>query len=161
MANASKAKGTRFESAVRDYLRDALHDFAIDRRVLHGTQDMGDLYGIRSHGCDVVAECKAHKDVTPALVAKWRDETLRERGNADADAAVLVIKRPRRRVAECECQMTVGDYLRIAGLDVPLVPVGWNDRAKKTVVDEADLDCHWVVMTLSELVGIIEWGVWK
>ena len=157
MANASKAKGTRFESAVRDYLREALHDHSIDRRVLHGTQDMGDIYGIRSHGCDVIAECKAHREVTPALIAKWRDETLRERGNADADAAVLVVKRPRRKVAECEAHMTVRDYLLIAGLEPPVHTVGY--RNFHHIADTANLDGHWVVMSLSELVGIIEWGL--
>ena len=141
MSSASKAKGTRFESAVRDYLREALHDTGIDRRVLHGTQDMGDIYGIRSHGCDVIAECKAHRDVTPALVARWRDETLRERGNADADAAVLVVKRA----------------LLIAGLELPVQTVGF--RRFKSITDTANIDGHWVVMSLSELVGIIEWGL--
>lgn len=157
MSSASKAKGTRFESAVRDYLREALHDTGIDRRVLHGTQDMGDIYGIRSHGCDVIAECKAHRDVTPALVARWRDETLRERGNADADAAVLVVKRARRGIPESECHMTVRDYLLIAGLELPVQTVGF--RGFKGITDTANLDGHWVVMSLSELVGIIEWGL--
>ena len=124
-------------SGVRDYLREALHDTGIDRRVLHGTQDMGDIYGIRSHGCDVIAECKAHRDVTPALVARWRDETLRERGNADADAAVLVVKRARRGIPESECHMTVRDYLLIAGLELPVQTVGF--RRFKSITDTANM----------------------
>ena len=74
MSSASKAKGTRFESAVRDYLREALHGTGIDRRVLQGTQDMGDNYGIRSHGCDVIAECKARLHKAEEEVGKILQE---------------------------------------------------------------------------------------
>ena len=82
MGSRQKAKGTRFESSVVRYMREALGDDRIERRALHGTQDMGDIYGIRAHGWDVIAECKSHKEVTPALVAEWREQTLRERENA-------------------------------------------------------------------------------
>ena len=50
MGSRQKAKGTRFESSVVRYMREALGDDRIERRALHGTQDMGDIYGIRAHG---------------------------------------------------------------------------------------------------------------
>ena len=99
MGSRQKAKGTRFESSVVRYMREALGDDRIERRALHGTQDMGDIYGIRAHGWDVIAECKSHKEVTPALVAEWREQTLRERENADAGAALLVVSVYRASVA--------------------------------------------------------------
>lgn len=59
--NASKQKGTAFESAVRDYLRWALNDPKIDRAVLHGTDDIGDITGVKSRRIPVVIECKSRK----------------------------------------------------------------------------------------------------
>lgn len=53
-----KHKGTRFESAVRDFLREALGDQSIDRMALHGGDDEGDISGVRCRGLDVVVECK-------------------------------------------------------------------------------------------------------
>lgn len=59
--NASKNKGTAFESAVRDYLRWALSNTKIDRAVLHGTDDIGDISGVYRDGVPVVIECKSRK----------------------------------------------------------------------------------------------------
>ena len=114
MANPSKKRGTAFESSVVRHMREALGDDRIERRALHGTQDMGDVYGIRAHGWDVIAECKAHKEVTPALVADWREQTLRERENADAGAAILVVSVYRASVGRSEVHVTLRDLARIA-----------------------------------------------
>lgn len=87
----AKEKGTAFETQCARYLSRELDEDTIERRALHGAHDMGDLYGIRAHGLEGIAECKSHKRVTPSLVAKWREETLDERDNADADFALLMI----------------------------------------------------------------------
>lgn len=53
-----KQKGTAFETAIVRYLRDVLDDKSIDRMVLHGTADEGDITGVKFLGRDVVLECK-------------------------------------------------------------------------------------------------------
>lgn len=144
MANPSKKRGTAFESSVVRYMREALGDDRIERRALHGTQDMGDIYGIRAHGWDVIAECKAHKDVTPALVAEWREQTLRERENADAGAAILVVSVYRASVGRSEVHVTLRDLARIA------LPVAVCDGHMETA------DGKWVRMTLEEACALIK-----
>ena len=114
----SKSIGTRFESMCVEYLREHLGDDGIERRALHGSKDMGDLFGLVAHDHDGVVECKSHKRYGPADVAEWRSQTIDERENAGADFALLVIHRPgcgRARFGRNECQMQVRDLERIAG----------------------------------------------
>lgn len=54
----AKQKGTAFETAIVRYLREVLDDKSIDRMVLHGTADEGDITGVKFLGRDVVLECK-------------------------------------------------------------------------------------------------------
>lgn len=143
MSSRQKAKGTRFESSVVRYMREALGDDRIERRALHGTQDMGDIYGIRAHGWDVIAECKSHKEVTPALVAEWREQTLRERENADAGAALLVVSVYRASVARSAVHVTLRDLARIS------IPLMVNDGH----MDAAD--GAWAVLTLEDTCRLI------
>lgn len=143
MANANKGRGTRFETAVCRYMRDKLGDDRIERRALHGSQDMGDLYGIRAHGWDGIAECKNHKCVTAGLIERWRDETLCERGNADAGFALLVVSVYRAPVERSRVHVTLRDLARIA------LPLGINDG----FLESADSD--WVEMTLAECCALI------
>lgn len=91
MANASKSKGTACESAVVK-LAHAL-GFPNARRIaLSGSSDKGD---IDLHGdMSLIIECKAHKSFSDMDVAKWLVETERERINAGASDALLVLKRP-------------------------------------------------------------------
>ena len=89
--NRAKQTGTKFESGLVRYLRSKTGDDRIRRFALSGSDDEGDVGGIYAHGMRGIAECKSHKSVTPALVARWKEETLRERGNADADFAALVV----------------------------------------------------------------------
>lgn len=143
MSNPSKAKGTRFETSVCLYLRDVLDDDRIERRALHGTHDMGDIYGIRAHGNSVIVEAKAHSNVTRSLVSEWRRQTIDERENADADAALLVVKVPRHSTAEATVHVTLCDLARIA-MFVSVSPT-FYDRA----------DDSWVTMTLAEAASLI------
>lgn len=78
--NASKNKGTVFESAVRDYLRWALCDPKIDRAALHGMSDIGDISGVFYGNTPVVIECKSRKrpQAYEAL-----DEAIQESGNLE------------------------------------------------------------------------------
>lgn len=89
--NKPKNIGTVFESGFVRYLRRKTGDDRIRRLALSGSEDEGDIGGIYAHGLRGIAECKSHKTVTPALVSRWKEETLRERGNADVDFAALVV----------------------------------------------------------------------
>lgn len=83
-------KGATFEQDTADYLAAALGDDRIERRVKHGTNDRGDIAGLRIHGKRVVVECKNHKRME---LAEWVDEAETERGNDDADYGIVVHKR--------------------------------------------------------------------
>ena len=81
--NRSKVKGTRWESAVVDFLR--AYWPHVERRALSGTADKGDIAGI----VGVVVEAKAHATWHPSA---WLRELDVEVGNAAADVGVVWAK---------------------------------------------------------------------
>ena len=87
MTNKSKAKGTRAESAVVNYLRQWWPN--VERRTMSGSFDKGDIAGLPL-GVVEVKDCKAMQ------LATWVDEALAETINADADFGVVWHKRARR-----------------------------------------------------------------
>lgn len=86
----SKQKGTAFERAIADYLKEAFADDRIDRSPLHGKNDVGDISGVVSPFGRVVLELKNHNRQELAV---WVDEAEVERGNADAAVGLVVAKR--------------------------------------------------------------------
>ena len=80
-----RAKGTMFETAVAQFLRENGFPYA-ERRALSGPQDKGDLTGMPG----LVVECKNHKELS---LSEWLRETEVERVNAGADYGILVAKR--------------------------------------------------------------------
>lgn len=79
--SASKARGTRWESKIVDYLRANGVPHA-ERRALGGSSDRGDIAGIPG----VVVEAKSTARVE---LAAWIDEAEAERINDRADVAVV------------------------------------------------------------------------
>lgn len=113
-----KAKGTAFETACVRYLRERLGDDRIERRALHGGRDMGDIFGLFAHGREGIVECKDVKNVGKALLDRFREQTVSERGNADADFALLVVHRVgvgAKRFGDNDCHMQVRDLERVMG----------------------------------------------
>ena len=55
-----------------------------------GSDDRGDITGVRAHGRPVAIECK---DVTRMNLPQWVDEAHREAGNGDALVGVVISKR--------------------------------------------------------------------
>lgn len=88
-AASARAAGPRFERSVADCLA-SLVDDRIDRRVKTGSNDKGDIGGLRHMGGRVVVECK---DVVQLALGAWVTEADVERGNDDAIAGVVVHKR--------------------------------------------------------------------
>lgn len=89
MSNPNGQKGAAFESQVVRYLQTVLGS-AIERRVKHGIHDMGDVSGIFIDGKPCVLELKNHKKME---LSKWIGEAETEKGNADAEYAIVVHKR--------------------------------------------------------------------
>lgn len=114
----SKQKGTKWESAIVDYL--AEHGFPhVERRALTGSQDRGDIAGVVGW----VLEAKNH--ARDALSA-WIDEALVEQANAGADyAAVWHHRRGKASPADGYVTMTGATFVRLirqAGYGTPLDP---------------------------------------
>ena len=88
---SAKAAGSSFERLVADFLATRLDDDRIDRRVKRGSDDRGDIGGVRTiTGGRVVLEAKnTSRDNLPA----WIREAEVERGNDDALIGVVVHKK--------------------------------------------------------------------
>lgn len=83
--SAARAKGTRWETSIVDYLRSNGAPHA-ERRALNGAKDKGDIAGI----IGVVIEAKSH---TGIRLSEWVEEAETERQNAGADIGVVWHKR--------------------------------------------------------------------
>lgn len=105
MANPSKRKGSGFEKLVAEYLAGYLA-LPVERRVLSGVNDRGDIAGIDKW----VIECKA---TTSIDLASGMDEMERERRNAFALFGLLVVK---RRMKGVERSYAVMDLEQAASL---------------------------------------------
>lgn len=126
MANRSKDVGVKFESATVAYLRERTGDSRIERRAQHGSHDMGDVYGIRAHGYEGIAECKRVERLTAYELDKFKHQAIDERYNADADFVLLIVWRKGKgyqarngkapaSFGENVCWVTVEDLLKVSG----------------------------------------------
>jgi hypothetical protein len=86
---SARKAGTRFERHIADCLAHHIDD-RIDRRAKTGAKDKGDIAGWRHAGLRIVAELK---DTTRLSIGDWVHEADVERGNDDADLAVVIHKR--------------------------------------------------------------------
>lgn len=82
-----KQKGSRWETAIRDYLQD--EGFRVYRQPAHGTVDKGDLH----IGDSIVVEAKNHARHN---LSGWLDEATVETANAGLDAGVVWFHRAGR-----------------------------------------------------------------
>ena len=87
MSTKSKKQGSEYEARVRNFMSVSLGQPGIERRALHGVNDMGDIFGIDVHGFECIAECKS---VRRPDIDAYRAETLSERDAAGADIGILV-----------------------------------------------------------------------
>lgn len=140
-----RKKGSAYETKFVRYLRDGLEDERPERLALHGAHDHGDVGHIFCHGFEGIAECKSHKQVTPKLIAEWREQTLAERENADADFALLVADVYGRPMGQSHVHVTIRDLARIClGMRVATTPK----------LSEL-YDNSWVVMTLDDAIYLM------
>ena len=76
MANKQKAKGTKFETAIVNELKN--NSIFSKRIALSGNKDCGD---VEIPDYKLIVEAKAHKSITPQLLKDWQNRTLRETEN--------------------------------------------------------------------------------
>jgi hypothetical protein len=106
VANARKAKGTRFESDVRDRLRLwGLHAY---RPAQEGRHDVGDLHGVEPF----ILQAKAWENVSAALREGLDGARVQARHAGRAYGAV-VIKRTRASIGLARVALTLDDFARV------------------------------------------------
>lgn len=102
MANPQKAKGTRWETAVTRFLRDAgLYAYKPRQE---GFRDVGDI-----HVPPFTLQAKDWKDVLAAL-REGTDGARVQRVNAGLPYGAAVIKRARRPVEDAYVVIRLGDF---------------------------------------------------
>lgn len=118
MANPNKAKGTSWESAVRDYMnralglvdadgnwRDIFSAYNVKRPAQEGSADVGDV-----HAVPFILECKNVK--SPAVPTFLRQAEVEAR-NAGFPYGVAVVKVPRANVRRGRVHFTVSTWTRV------------------------------------------------
>jgi hypothetical protein len=85
-------KGPLFEKQVVVYLQRAFDSASIERRVMGGANDRGDVAGLYWQGRPFVLEVKNRNRVE---LAAWMGELADECGNADTDMGAVVFHRPK------------------------------------------------------------------
>lgn len=116
--SSAKAAGQRFERLIADHLRDELNNEFIDIRPKNGRNDRGDIGGVRHHKHAIVLECKDYGG--SMLPGPWVNEAETERGNDDALAGVVVIKRRgTTKPGEQFVLMTMDDFTALLTLARP------------------------------------------
>ena len=88
---SAKAAGTRFETAIANYIAGELDDDRIERRRLSGRLDRGDIAWLRHHGQRLVLECKDYGGQIKA--GPWVEEAHTEAGTDSALCGLVVAKR--------------------------------------------------------------------
>lgn len=143
--------GTRAETALVRYARARTGSDAVDRIALHGGSDEGDVGHIPCHGLEGFAEVKNYKgNATDGQLDRWRQETLRERGNGGWGFGLLVVHRAGCNMTDPTapsygrnyCHMTLGDLARVSG--VGPVAAAFLDETGK-----------WCSMTLRDAFDLI------
>lgn len=107
---SAKKAGSWLETIVAGYLSEHVDD-RIERRTRGGAKDRGDIAGLRHMGARVVVECKNY---ARAQLGTWAAEAEIERGNDDANAAIIVHKRHGKgQPADQWVTMTLGELVAL------------------------------------------------
>lgn len=89
MGNRNKAKGTSYETLIKEHLQS--RGFKKARRaVLEGAEDKGDIHGVESHNRQVCIQCKNDRSFN---FSGWLNDTVEQAKRLDDALPVLVVKR--------------------------------------------------------------------
>lgn len=104
--SAAKAKGTRWETSVRDFLNATLFSLVkIYRPAQEGFRDVGDLHGLPGF----VIQCKDWRDWQSAI-REGLDGAVTQAGNAGETYGIAVVKRARKPVGDAYVVMRLSDF---------------------------------------------------
>jgi Holliday junction resolvase len=112
MSNKAKAKGTSYETLIKNYL--ISKGFPRARRAaLEGGQDKGDIHGIEHQitGRQVAIQCKNQKAFQ---LSQWLNDTVEQAERLDNAVPALVVKRPgkgEKAVGESYVVMRLDDFV--------------------------------------------------
>lgn len=118
----AKQAGTQMERLVAEFLSFRLADDRIERRAKNGSNDRGDITGVKTiTGARVVIEVKnAHRDNLPA----WIREAAVEAGNDDAPIGVVAHKKHgSANPADQYVSMTLETFARLLEGGIVSAPV--------------------------------------
>lgn len=101
--SANKAKGTRWEVAVREYLNE--RGLTAYRPAQEGFKDTGDIHGVAFFAI----QCKDWRSVTDA-VREGTDGVQRQKKHADKPHGVNFVKRARKGTSQGYAVMTIEDW---------------------------------------------------
>lgn len=110
-------RGPLFEKMIVEDLRKTFGKGLIERRVMGGKNDRGDVAGVFFHGREFVIEAKNVKQLRPK---KFFDELEVECGNADTDMGAIVFHREGFGEKHMDGQgvlMTYGTLKKLLGAD--------------------------------------------
>ena len=104
-------RGPLFEKQVVTYLQQAFESTSIERRVMGGKNDRGDVAGVFWQGRPFVVEIKNRNRTE---LAAWMDELEAECGNADTDMGAVVFHRKGRGARSMGDQYVLMDLRTLA-----------------------------------------------
>lgn len=102
--SASRRKGTAFETAVVNYLREAGFGRA-ERRALGGKLDKGDIAGVDGW----TFECKNERSID---LAGYMEEAGKEAANAGTEKYAAVVKRRNRGVSDAYVVLPLAVFVK-------------------------------------------------
>ena len=103
MANPNGRKGSAFETACIEYMRNHGFPYA-ERRVPTGARDRGDLGGVPG----LMLEFKNHKLID---LAGFMDEVVAEKNHAHAQVGAAVVKRRNHSIERSYAVLEFKDFL--------------------------------------------------
>lgn len=106
----NKQRGTRWESAVRDYLNERLGDLGVEvyRPAQEGFKDSGDLHGVPFFAI----QCKDWRETMNAI-REGLIGVQTQKTHADKPWGVNIVKRARKPVGQAYVVMTLEDFTEV------------------------------------------------
>lgn len=116
MGNRHKAKGTAFETLIKNYLIDKGFKGA-RRAALEGAEDKGDIHGIQQRITlrNVCVQCKNDKSFN---FSGWLNDTVEQAQRLDNALPALVVKRKgkgEKALGDSYVVMRLDDFLDLMG----------------------------------------------
>jgi hypothetical protein len=107
MTSPAKAKGSRFEREVVEYINTSLKKDAA-RRIPVYLFDKGDIH----LGEKIIIQCKALKSISTTSVREALDASIKQKRNAARPHAIVCLKNSRHSVAESFVCIYLRDFIQ-------------------------------------------------